>query len=358
MLHFKLIKVLVILALVACAKASEQLDLQYEARQIIAHKCWKCHGSERDEGDLRLHTRKLIIDSGTVDLKAPHKSKLLQRINPPEGHKEIMPLESKPLKKEEIAILTQWIEGGLKWEGRGAFKEAPLALRKVKEVADSQFSNPIDQHVDQYFKTQKILWKPVVEDRIFLRRAYLDTIGLLPTVEESAEFLSDKSPEKRQALVKKLLSQNESYQQHWLSFWNDLLRNDYSGTGFITGGRKQITKWLRASLNSNKPYDVMVKELFSTKPESQGFIRGIKWRGTVSASQTVEMQAAQNSAQAFLGINIKCASLPVTMRLPPTGACNNRTSLLRFLVKRDRLISIDVTNQPEGKPLPNFSTMD
>ena len=308
MLHFKLIKVLGVLALAVSAKASEGLALQYEARQIIAHKCWKCHGSERDEGDLRLHTRKLIIDSGTVDLKAPHKSKLLQRINLPEGHKEIMPLESKPLSDEEISVLTQWVEGGLKWDGRGAFKEAPLALRKVDAVAGSQFSNPIDQHVDQYFKAQKILWQPVVEDRIFLRRAYFDTIGLLPTVEQAAKFLSDKSPDKRQALVKELLSQKQSYQQHWLSFWNDLLRNDYSGTGFITGGRKQITKWLRGALNSNLPYDVMVKDLFSTKPDAQGFIKGIQWRGTVSASQSVEMQAAQNSAQAFLGINIKCAS--------------------------------------------------
>ena len=51
------------------------------------------------------------------------------------GIRRIMPSESKPLPPKEIAILTQWLEGGLKWEGRGAFKEAPLALRKVEAVA-------------------------------------------------------------------------------------------------------------------------------------------------------------------------------------------------------------------------------
>ncbi|MFT5905936.1 MAG: hypothetical protein ACI9E1_001541 [Cryomorphaceae bacterium] len=301
-------KVIIPIMLTTSAGASEHTDVQFEARQIIAHKCWKCHGSERDEGDIRLHTRKHILDSKTVDLNNPLQSGIIQRINLPEGHKELMPQESDPLSKKEIAILTQWIEGGLKWDGRGAFKEAPLALRKVAAVPNSKFINPIDQHVDQYFNAEKIAWKPLVADRIFLRRAYLDTIGLLPNQSEAIEFLSSKSPNKRQELIKNLLTRNVSYQQHWLTFWNDLLRNDYSGTGFITGGRKQITKWLRGSLQSNQPYNEMVKDLFSANKESQGFIKGIKWRGTVSASQTVEMQAAQNSAQAFLGVNIKCAS--------------------------------------------------
>jgi hypothetical protein len=93
-----------------------------------------------------------------------------------------------------------------------------------------------------------------------------------------------------------------------LTFWNDLLRNDYQGTGFITGGRKQITPWLYRSLLDNKPYDVFVRELVAPGPDADGFIRGIRWRGDVSAGQTQEIQFAQNVAQAFLGINLKCAS--------------------------------------------------
>jgi hypothetical protein len=87
-----------------------------------------------------------------------------------------------------------------------------------------------------------------------------------------------------------------------------LLRNDYAGTGYIDGGRKQISAWLYKSLVDNKPYDQMARELIAPKPESEGFIKGIKWRGNVNASQVTELQFAQNVGQVFFGINLKCAS--------------------------------------------------
>jgi hypothetical protein len=86
------------------------------------------------------------------------------------------------------------------------------------------------------------------------------------------------------------------------------LRNDYAGTGYIDGGRKQITAWLVESLLANKPYDRFVRELVAPSPESEGFIRGIQWRGNVNSSQQPEIQFAQNLGQVFLGINLKCAS--------------------------------------------------
>src|SRR5205085_10846929 len=83
---------------------------------------------------------------------------------------------------------------------------------------------------------------------------------------------------------------------------------DYSGTGYIDGGRKQISGWLYNSLLRNKPYDQFTRELIQPTPDSEGFIKGIKWRGNVNASQVVELQFAQNVAQVFFGINMKCAS--------------------------------------------------
>jgi hypothetical protein len=148
----------------------------------------------------------------------------------------------------------------------------------------------------------------VVDDRSFIRRAYLDAIGLLPDPDRVIQFVNDQRPDKRDKLVGELLGDSQNYTQHWLSFWNDLLRNDYSGPGFITGGRKQITGWLYGSLEGNKPYDVLVKELVDPTRESEGFIKGIEWRGLVNASQRTEMQAAQNIGQSLLGVNVKCAS--------------------------------------------------
>ena len=141
-----------------------------------------------------------------------------------------------------------------------------------------------------------------------MRRVYLDVVGLLPSPANIQAFVADTRPDKRAVLVHELLSRNKDYAQHWLTFWNDALRNDYSGTGYITGGRYDITKWLYSSLKKNKPYNWFVRELISPNKQSQGFIRGIQWRGTINSSQRVEMQAAQNVSQVLLGLNLKCAS--------------------------------------------------
>jgi hypothetical protein len=141
-----------------------------------------------------------------------------------------------------------------------------------------------------------------------MRRLYLDVIGLLPAPEALKAFRDDRDSDKRDRLIREVLDNNIGYAEHWLTFWNDMLRNDYAGTGYIDGGRKQISKWLYQSLVDNKPYDQFVRELIDPNEESEGFIRGIRWRGRVNASQTVELQFAQNVGQVFLGLNLKCAS--------------------------------------------------
>ena len=105
-----------------------------------------------------------------------------------------------------------------------------------------------------------------------------------------------------------LLADKTAYAEHWLTFWNDLLRNDYAGTGYIDNGRKQISGWLYQAIYNNMPYDQFVRELVAPSKESEGFANGIKWRGSVSAAQTTPMQFAQSVGQSFLGINLKCAS--------------------------------------------------
>ncbi|MFN6051577.1 MAG: DUF1549 domain-containing protein, partial [Planctomycetia bacterium] len=119
-------------------------------------------------------------------------------------------------------------------------------------------------------------------------------VGLLPTPEELAEFAANGDSQKREKLVSNLLADKRAYADHWMSFFNDILRNEYKGTGYIDGGRKQITQWLYPSLLENKAYDQMVRELINPKPEAEGFIKGIKWRGNVNASQVTELQFSQN----------------------------------------------------------------
>ncbi len=102
----------------------------------------------------------------------------------------------------------------------------------------------------------------MVNDRIFARRVYLDTIGLLPPPEELETFVaSQQSGQAGRRWSRMALARNDAYAQNWLTFWNDLLRNDYSGTGYIDGGREQITQWLYSALLTNMPYDRFVAQL-------------------------------------------------------------------------------------------------
>jgi hypothetical protein len=168
--------------------------------------------------------------------------------------------------------------------------------------------NPIDLLLVDYFAKNKVTPRGVVDDRVFARRVWLDVVGLLPPVDELEAFVADRSADKREKLVWRLLNDEKRYAEHWLTFWNDLLRNDYKGTGYIDGGRKQITPWLYNALMTNVPFDRFVTELVTGANGSEGFIKGIVWRGVVNAAQTPQMQAAQNVSQVFMGANLKCAS--------------------------------------------------
>jgi hypothetical protein len=166
----------------------------------------------------------------------------------------------------------------------------------------------VDRLLQGYFAAHDAASAPRADDRQLIRRLTLDVLGELPSPVEVHAFVSSRAPDKRLRLVARLLADDRRYAEHWLSFWNDLLRNDYRGTGYIDGGRRQITAWLYAALANNLPYDRFVASLVNPVPGTEGFTTGIVWRGVVNASQTPEMQAAQNISQVFMGVNLKCAS--------------------------------------------------
>ncbi|KAA9347237.1 DUF1549 domain-containing protein [Larkinella humicola] len=291
-------------------------DLNLEVRSILAHNCYSCHSATKTKGELRLDKKELLFKGGEngVILKAghPEDSDMIRRVKLPAGHDDAMPTKGKRLTDKEIAILEFWIKQGAPWPSgaeKSIYRVAALEPRMPAiPAATGDLINPVDRFVNVYFQKNKVAWKTVVDDRTYLRRVYLDVVGLLPTPDKIASFTADTRPNKREILVTELLNRNEDYAQHWITFWNDALRNDYSGTGYITKGRFDITKWLYSSLKTNKPYNQFVRELISPTEESAGFIKGIKWRGTINSSQSTEMQAAQNVSQVLLGLNLKCAS--------------------------------------------------
>ncbi|WP_338221963.1 DUF1549 domain-containing protein [Algoriphagus sp. oki45] len=295
----------------------KEIQLITNVRSVLAHNCYKCHSGAKIEGDLRLDEKEFVFaggENGPIIIPGnPDQSELIRRISLSKNHKDVMPEKGKLLNKEEIQLLTLWVEKGAPWPDgvaqQSVYRVAALAPRKPKlPPTKPGLENPIDRWVDQYFQENQLSWNTPVDDRTFLRRTSLDIIGLLPSPQDLAAFQADTNPNKREIWIQNLLGRTDDYSQHWLTFWNDALRNDYTGTGYITRGRFAITDWLYTSIRDNKPYDQFVKELINPNEKSKGFIEGIRWRGTVNASQRTEMQAAQNVGQVLLGLNLKCAS--------------------------------------------------
>lgn len=302
---------------VAAPLTAKEIDFAHDIVPILKQHCAKCHTGDQKKGSFSLNTRESILgggESGKVVLEGQGSaSELIKRILSDDESLQ-MPPDGPRVPAEQVALLTQWIDAKLPWEPGFSFGkrnyEPPLKPRRPElPPAVEGREHPLDRIIDAHLMQRKRPRPSRIDDIAFARRAYLDIIGLLPTPDELQTFLDDRQSNKRELLVEQLLGRDVDYAEHWLTFWNDLLRNDYTGTGFITGGRTQISKWLYQALVTNRPYDEMARELIAPPtPESAGFANGIRWRGDVSAGQTVEIQFAQSVGQAFLGINLKCAS--------------------------------------------------
>ncbi len=299
------------------AGATGRVDFDRDIRPILEESCWKCHGQAKHRAGLRLDSSESVLtggDSGPAAIAGKSAESLLIELVSGKDPDRIMPDEGPRLTPRQIELLAAWIDQGLAW-GTRTPQSSPhkyeLALKPVSvpPPAPGSAANPIDRIVGAYFSQRSIEPPPPVDDRAFARRVCLDTVGLLPDPRDLEAFVADTNPLKREALVREMLADNRGYAEHWLTFWNDALRNDYAGTGFIDGGREQITQWLFDALSSDMPYDRFVAELVNPPSQaSAGFSKGIVWRGVVNASQIPPMQAAQNLSQVFLGLNLKCAS--------------------------------------------------
>ena len=291
-----------------------EIDFAHEVAPILRKHCVECHGGEEAKGGFSVNTRELFLDDDSAKPGKPGESYFLELIASDDPDDQMPPPKKPRLSAEEAQVLKQWVRQGMPWEAGFTFAEnayePPLKPRRpeMPPAIDGR-DNPVDRILDAWLAEKGLPRPKPIGDAAFLRRVSLDLVGLLPTGEELDAFLADKDPDKRAKTVRRLLADDIGYADHWLTFWNDLLRNDYTGTGFITGGRKQISGWLYEALVSNMPFDRFVRELIApTSPASRGYIDGIKWRGEVSAGQTVEIQFSQSVSQSFLGINMKCAS--------------------------------------------------
>lgn len=293
--------------------ATRQIDFAKDIKPLFEASCIQCHAKGKTKGGLSLESREGFLKGGkTGPAVVPGKSgdSLIVHLVAGVDPENVMPMKGTKWTPKQVGLLRAWIDQGSPWDASITFaRPEPLNLHpRPVPLPPGSDAHPIDRWMTAYFQSKNTVPPSAVDDRVFARRAYLDVIGLLPTGDQLAAFIADSAPDKRAKLVKKLLADNANYADHWLSFWNDLLRNDYKGTGYIDGGRKQVTQWLYSALLNNKPYNQFAAELVNPVPGSEGFTKGIVWRGNTNASMTPPMQAAQGVSQVFFGVNLKCAS--------------------------------------------------
>jgi len=136
-------------------------------------------------------------------------------------------------------------------------------------------------------------------DAEFVRRAYLDAIGTLPTPTETRAFLADRDPRKRAKLIDALLERPE-YVDYWAYKWSDLLRVNRDHLG--DKGMWAFYGWVRRSVAANKPWDRFVREILTARGPTTGSGPANFYR---MGSKPEEF--AETVSQAFLGIRVQCA---------------------------------------------------
>jgi hypothetical protein len=211
---------------------------------------------------------------------------------------------AEPPAAEAVAVRRSEAESPTPWRRRVREELAGLPQPEPLPTIDA---HPIDALLAGWWRDHGLTEPAACDDRRFVRRIHLDLVGLLPDEDTVRRFVADDSAHKRTALVDRLLADHAAYAEHWITFWADLLRDDQAT--YIAVTRHPITTWLLAALRTNKPYDEMVAGLLDPRePEAAGFVRGIEWDFSSSVSEIPSMQVAQVTAQAFLGVNLKCAS--------------------------------------------------
>jgi len=227
-----------------------------------------------------------------------------------------------------VTDVTRWVKFGSNNEGvatvddLGSVKinghgEAAITLWYASRVLYARLTVPFDNKVDPALFTQfprrnfvdemtAAKWKslnlapsPVAGDEVFLRRAYLDAAGILPTAEEVEEFLADRSADKRARAVDRLL-EKEEFVDYWAYKWSDLLLVSSRKIG--ANAMWSFYHWIRDSVKANKPWNEFARDLFTSSGSSR---QNGALNYYVLHKDTVDL--AENVTQAFLGQRLTCA---------------------------------------------------
>ncbi len=193
----------------------------------------------------------------------------------------------------EVAILARYLE-----------EMVPVRLTYLEPREGFVWSNPpehnyVDTHTFAKLRTMTILPSDLCTDNEFVRRAYLDAVGRMPTPAEAKAFLADSDPKRRDKLIDKLVTLPE-FADFWAMKWSDVLRS--SRKTIQLKGAHGFQIWLRDRLAENVGIDTIVRELLTATGNTFANPPANYYR-IVKDPQSL----AESTAQLFLGVRMQCA---------------------------------------------------
>ncbi|MEZ6091598.1 MAG: PSD1 and planctomycete cytochrome C domain-containing protein [Pirellulaceae bacterium] len=327
-------ELLIRLMLVHCSLLAGHVqagDYLNDVKPLLEAKCYACHGSLKSQGGLRLDTAVDLIkggDSGPVVVAGkPEESLLIDVLTGEAGYQMPPASEGIPMSTDEIDRLRRWIAAGApspRNEARAAdpttwWSYQPIKRQPPPSVAESDWCrNPIDRFV-QATREQTALPHATQADReTWLRRVYLDLIGLPPTRQQLKAFADDARPDAFERVVDDLLSRPE-YGQRWGRHWMDIWRySDWYGSRGINEIRysqRHIWRWrdwIIDALNDDEGYDQMIRDMLAadesdfTEAErlaATGYL-GRNWYKFDRDAWLFD--TVERTSEALLGLTLRC----------------------------------------------------
>lgn len=253
--------ILVLLFTWSCKE--DRIDFNTQVRPIFNESCISCHGGVKQSGGFGLVFREYAVgetNNGKFGIVpgSPEKSEMIARINHSSSELR-MPLDRDPLTKEQIDILTKWIEQGAEWEDHWAYLKPEQP--EIPETKSDWGDNGVDKFILKKIEANNLMPSEEANKFDLIRRLYLDLTGLPPTQDQIKDFVNNNSDDAYENVVNELLA-SSNYGEHWASMWLDLARFADS-KGYEKDSKREIWKyrdWVIKAFNSDMPFDKFTVE--------------------------------------------------------------------------------------------------
>ena len=326
----------VAMPMASASDGASAVDYERDVKPVLKARCFACHGALQQQANLRLDSGELIRQGGDsgqglVPSNAD-ESLIVQRVTDPDASTR-MPPEGEPLSADEIDAIRAWIsQGALTPEGEQPELDPKLhwAFQPITRPAIPNAGgarNPIDAFIGLEHQRQGLKAQVAIERTQWIRRVYLDLVGVPPSIEQWDELLGDEvgigpghealREQADRAIVDRLLSDprhGERWARHWMDIWR---YSDWWGLDQQLRNSQQHMwhwrDWIVESISVDKPYHEMVRLMLAADELTPSDLESLRATGYLARNfflfnrhQWMD-ETIEHVSKGFLGLTLNCA---------------------------------------------------